>query len=188
MRIARAGLLPLLIFFAGPAIAQSKEDMKNYMTYMTPGAQQQMLAKSAGDWNAKLTLYMRAGAPGQTQQLTGTNKMIMGGRFLESKATGTFMGLPFEGVGVEGYDNLRKVFVYNWMDNMGTGMMYMEGNYDPATKSIAFTGNMTDPVTGKNTAVRQVITLTDDNNQLYQMYQMQDGKEFLAMEIQYTRK
>jgi hypothetical protein len=36
--------------------------------------------------------------------------------------------MPFEGISTLGYDNAKKTFFSTWIDNMGTGMMVMEGN------------------------------------------------------------
>ena len=35
-------------------------------------------------------------------------KWIMGGRYLEQTATGTSMGQEFHGMGLMGYDNMKK--------------------------------------------------------------------------------
>jgi hypothetical protein len=39
-----------------------------------------------------------------------------------------------------GYDNAKKKFVSTWIDNMGTGMMTAEGEWNPSKKSIEFKG------------------------------------------------
>ena len=39
---------------------------------------------------------------------------------------------------VEGYDNVKKKFLASWIDNMGTGIMNLEGTYDAATKSLTY--------------------------------------------------
>ncbi len=36
------------------------------------------------------------------------------------------MGMPFEGMGIDGYDNLAKQYVSTWVDNMGTGIMNID--------------------------------------------------------------
>ena len=117
-----------------------------------------------------------------------TNKMILGGRYQEAKHTGDFQGMPFEGISTLAWDNLLKKFVTTWIDNMGTGMMVMEGKWDQVTKSANFTGKMTDPMAGKEINVRQVLTIVDDNTQELDQYQEKDGKEFKAMHIRLTRK
>ena len=114
--------------------------------------------------------------------------MIMGGRYQESKHTGSFMGMPFEGFSLVGYDNAKKMFVTSWIDNMGTGMMFMEGKWDDKTKTIQFTGKSTDPTTGRDVAVRETFTWIDNNKQKMEMFMTQEGKEFKTMEILFTRK
>lgn len=98
------------------------------------------------------------------------------------------MGMPFEGYSITGYDNAKKVFVSSWIDNMGTGIMFMEGKWDEKTKTVHFTGKTTDPSTGKDTQVRQVFTWLDNNRQKMEMFMTQGGKEYKSMEISLTRK
>jgi hypothetical protein len=98
------------------------------------------------------------------------------------------MGQPFEGVGTVGYDNAKKVFVSTWTDNMGTGIMYMEGPWDEATKTITMKGKQTDPTTGKDMDVRQTVKIIDDKTQQVEMFSTQNGTEFKTMEIALKKK
>lgn len=50
------------------------------------------------------------------------------------------MGMPFEGHGTLAYDNHRKMFVSTWIDNMGSGIMVLEGTYDDASKTLTLMG------------------------------------------------
>jgi hypothetical protein len=171
--------------------ANAQEDsatMKKWMEFMMPGKFHEMLAKDNGQWDEEITLWMAPGAPPTTSTATAENKMIMGGRYQHSMHRGTFAGMPFEGMSIVGYDNLRKVFVSSWVDNMGTGIMYMEGKWDPASRSIHFEGKMSDPMAGKEVPVREVFKIVDDNNQLLTMYNTVNGKELKAMEIKFKRK
>jgi hypothetical protein len=170
------------------AIAQNQDDMKAMMAYMTPGDVHKMMAKSAGTWTGAISMWMQPGA--QPMTMTGDSKieMILGGRYLQEKSTGTMMGMPFEGQGTTAYDNAKKIFISTWIDNAGTGLMYLEGKWDDANKSINFSGKMVDPSTGKDLAVREVLKFVDDNTHTLEMYITADGKEYKSMEIKYTRK
>jgi len=170
------------------ANAQSQDDMKAMMAYMTPGDQHKMMAKSVGDWTGYITLWSAPGA--QPTTMTGQShvEMILGGRYLQGKNTGNMMGMPFEGISITGYDNAKKVFFNSWIDNMGTGMMVLQGQWDNNTNSIEFKGAMVDPANGKDIPVREVMKIIDDNNQTMEMYSMANGKEFKAMEIKYVKK
>jgi hypothetical protein len=170
------------------ALGQSDAEMKAMMAYATPGEVHKMMAKSVGAWKGDVTMWMQPGAAPMTSTTEGINEMILGGRYLQGKNTGNFMGMPFEGISLIGYDNAKKMFVNSWVDNMGTGMMFLTGKWDEATKSITFKGSMVDPASGKDIAVREVMKFIDDNNQTLEMYGMMNGKEFKNMEIKLTRK
>jgi hypothetical protein len=161
---------------------------KAWMAYMTPGDVHKMIAKSDGQWKGDVTWWMAPGQQPMTSTATCTNTMIMGGRYQQSMNKGDMMGMPFEGMGLLGYDNAEKVFTYTWIDNMGTGTMTMKGTWDDATKSINFTGMMVEPMTGKEIPVKETFSITDDNHQVLQMFVAgPDGKDFKSMEIKYTR-
>jgi len=98
------------------------------------------------------------------------------------------MGMPFEGRSLVGYDNLRKVFQSTWVDNMGTGIMVMEGKYNESTKTINFKGTMVDAMTGKMENVRESFKIIDDKTQMMEMWMTKDGKEFKNMEIKFMKK
>jgi len=170
---------------------QSKQEadmMQKWTAYMTPGPMHQMMAKWNGDWNEEVTFWMTPGAPPTKNTSTCTNTMIMGNRYQETRHTSVMNGMQFEGRGILGYDNAKKVFTSTWIDNMGTGIMTLEGKWDDKNKTIHFTGTSIDPMTGKNENIREEFKLVDDNNQIMEMYMSQDGKEYKSMEIRFTRK
>lgn len=169
----------------------SATSMKNWMAYSTPGEMQKMLAKSDGTWTGETTMWMENGAKPMMSKSEATNKMMYGGRYQITNHKGDFMGMPFEGMSIVGYDNSKKKFVSTWIDNMGTGIMHSEGDWNASTKSVEFKGKMTDPSRpGKDCDFREVFTFVDDNNQKLEMYgpDSKTGKEYKTMEIKYTRK
>lgn len=161
--------------------------MKAWNEFMTPGQIHQMMAKDDGEWKTEISLWMEPGGAPATSTGKCVNKMIMGGRYQQSEFSGDFMGMPMEGLSTLGYDNAKKVFVSSWIDNMGTGLMLMEGKWDEGSKTIHFTGNQTDPMTGKDMPIRETFKYIDNNTQLMEMYSTHDGKEHKMMEIKFTR-
>ncbi len=186
--------LLLAVSFSGAMAQESKEtkqspEEKAWMAYMTPGKMHEMLGKSQGLWSEEVTMWMAPEAPPMKSTITGMNKMIMGGRYLQGMSRGSFNNMPFEGISVVGYDNAKNIFVSSWIDNMGTGMMYMEGKWNDATKTIEYKGSQPDPMTGKETAVRELYKIVDENNQFLEMFMTPaGGKEYKSMEIKFTRK
>lgn len=172
-----------------PTAKDSAAMMKAWTDYMTPGPAHNMLAKADGEWVAEMTMWMTPDAPPQKSTATSTNKMIMGGRYQHTTVKGDFGGMPFEGISTVGYDNSKKKFISTWLDNMGTGIMVMEGTWDSVNNVVNFSGTQTDPITGKECTMREVFKQVDANTQLMEMYATYPGgKEYKSMEITYRRK
>jgi hypothetical protein len=164
--------------------------MKAWQESMKPGEPHKMLAKSAGTWTGDVTMWMANGAPPMKSTSTSVNTMLFNGLYQQSKHSGDMMGSKFEGMSTTAYDNAEKQFVSTWIDNMGSGIMVMKGNWDEATKTINMTGTIRNPANGLDCNIREVFKVIDDNNQVMEMYgpDPQTGKEYKTMEIKYTRK
>jgi hypothetical protein len=150
--------LAVLMVCAGQSFAQTEAQQKAWEAYMTPGENHKTLAKDVGTWKTEMSSYMEPGKPPVKSTGTAEITMIMGGRYQQSVYKGDMMGMPFEGISVVGYDNAKKAFVNSWIDNMGTGIMYMEGKWDKSGKTVTYTGTCVNPETGKDMKVRQVLT------------------------------
>lgn len=192
-------LLIVPVFLIGPAFqhslnAQEKDAkeaamMQAWEAYMTPGPMHELLAEDAGEWEAEITHWTDPQAPPAKAKGTETCKMIMGGRYLQISFSGEFMGQPYNGMGLMGYDNAKKEFISTWVDDMGSGFMITRGSAPEETgKPLKMKGTMVDPMTGKDMKIREVITRIDENNRTMEMYMTHEGQEMKTMEIKYTRK
>jgi hypothetical protein len=193
--------LSLLSLAALPVLAQDNSkpanapamggggEMEAMMKAATPGEQQKKLSRFAGDWTFTNTFWMAPGQPPVTSTGTMHGVMLMNGRYVEHTWKGNMMGMPFEGRGTDAYDNVGKQYVSSWVDNMGTGIMHSTGTCDDAVKVCTYMAEMWDPMSGKKTSSRSVITWIDDNNFKNEMYGPgPDGKEAKMMEIMAKRK
>ena len=181
----------VIIMMAGliNASGQSESEMKAWTEYMTPGDMHKMMASWDGTWEGDVKMWMAPGQEPTLSKASSVNKMILGGRYQESRTTGNFGGMPLEGISTTSYDNWEKKFKNTWIDNFGTGIMYMEGTWNPSTKTIEFKGKSLDPMHGKNVDMRQTIKIIDNDTQLMEMYTTLDnGSEFKTMEITMKRK
>lgn len=178
----------ILVTFVSSLSAQTEAEQKAWQAYMTPGEAHKFLVASAGDWTEQITMWMDPAAPPTKTTTTSKSEMIMGGRYLVSKTTGNMMGMPFEGMSIMGFDNAKKVYTSTWIDNLGTGVISMEGTWDEATKSVNFKGKGIDPMNGKEVMMRQVIKVIDNDTQEFHMYDNKNGKEVKTMEIKSVRK
>jgi hypothetical protein len=172
-----------------PDSAQMAAMMARMMKIATPGPQHQMLAKLAGKWNFTMRMYMGGpGAPPSESNGTCDMQSLLGGRYLVQNAKGMVNGMPFEGMGINGYDNDMQKYVATWMDNMGTMIMTGTGTADSTGKIITFTYIYDDPMTGeKAKKSRQVLRIISNDELAYDMYDNQGGQEFKVGEIAYKR-
>src|SRR5262245_43182897 len=108
--------------------AEQKAEMEAMMKAMTPGEQHKLLDGMVGTFDTKITMWMEPGGEPQTSIGTSVNSWVMGNCEVMQKATGSFMGQPFEGVGYTGYDNVKKQYWGTWIDNFGTGVMISTGS------------------------------------------------------------
>ena len=162
---------------------------KNIKDYMTPGKEHQMIASWSGNWLGEATFWMKEGATPLKANFTIVNKMELGGRYQQSSLKTNLGGMPFEGMSTLGYDNAKKDFISTWIDNMGTGIIMMEGTWNETTKCLTLSGMETDPATGKEKNLRETIRVIDNDRQVTEMFEAEPGaKEFKTMEIFYTRK
>jgi hypothetical protein len=169
----------------------SQEELTAAMIKLaSPGPEHAALNPLAGSWKTTVkSFFGPAGPVSQPQVTEGTcdRNWAMGGRYLVSSYKGAFNGMPFEGMEVLGYDNMKKQYVSSWMDNMGTGIMQSWGGaMDPATKSFTLTGSAPDP-SGKEMTMREVTNIVDGNTYTMTMFATMGAQEQKVMEITYTR-
>ena len=168
--------------------AQTAEEMKAYQDFMTPGAMHKWMAKLNGTWEADIISYMNPTNPDKSKA-TNVTKTIMNGLYSVGDYTGNMMGMPFQGHSMMGYDNAKKVFVNTWVDNMGSGIIFMTGTYDDATKTLHLKGKQTNPMNGADVDIREEMKIIDDNSYTLIMYGAgMDGKEIKFMEGTFKRK
>jgi hypothetical protein len=174
-----------------------QEMMKQMMEMSKLNENHKLLADMNGNWNFAIKMWMNPdpNAKPQESKGTGTRKSLMGGRYVVMDVTGKMQmpdetgkmkDMQFKGMGIDGYDNVKKKFVSSWIDNMGTGIQFSEGSYDPATKTFTYTSEI-EMMPGMKIPVREVIKVPDNNRMVLEWYESHGGQEKKTMEINYTR-
>ena len=166
------------------------EMMAAWMKLAAPGEHHAQLKALAGSWKTVVKSWEGPGEP-KVSEGTCESTLMMDGRYLKEEYTGDFGGMPFQGIGITGYDNIKKKYVSSWVDNFGTGIMESEGTIDPAKKVITYHSKMPDPMnpmSGKMVPVKMTTRIVDDGSHIFTMYGNREGKEVRQMEITYTRK
>ena len=178
-----------LIIFAQDNKEEQAAAQQKWMEYMTPSESHKMMAKSVGEWATTMQMWESPDAKPMKSEGTCKSEMILGGRYMQSKYSGMVMGMPFEGISTDGYDNAKKVYINTWVDNMGTGIMHAEGKFDDASKTIVYNGTMFDPMQNKELTYRQTMQMVDDSHMVMEMFNTtKAGKEYKSMHIEYVKK
>jgi hypothetical protein len=160
-----------LVLGVGPAAAQ---DMPK------PGPEHEMLKKFEGQWNAK------ASFGGQESNGTISFKVTLGGFWLLEHYKAELGGMSFEGRGTTGYDPSKKKYIGTWVDSVNPRMMIMEGSFDKDGKLFTSTGDGF--MDGKPMKLKSVYEFKDNDNIVFTMYQVADGKDQQLFQINMTRK
>jgi hypothetical protein len=174
-----------------------QEMMKQMMEMSKLNENHKLLSSMDGSWTYNIKMWMNPdpNAKPQESKGTATRKSVMGGRYVVMDVTGK-MQMPdetgqmkemqFKGMGVEGYDNVKQKFVTSWIDNMGTGIQFSDGTYDPATKTLTYTSEI-EMMPGMKMPVREVLKLTDKDHMMLEWFETHGGQEKKTMEIAYSR-
>jgi hypothetical protein len=191
--VALIATLTCSAYAADPATPTmpSKEDMmKKFQEYSTPGEQHKKLAELAGEYTYTSKMWEAEGAKPMESKGTATFAMVLGGHFLQQNFKGQFMGQNFEGMGMIGYNNVKKQYETTWFDSMATGAMHFTGAYDAKKKTFASSGKETCPLTESHERdVRDELKTIDKNTMVYTMYSAFPGATKMAktMEVTYKR-
>jgi hypothetical protein len=171
-----------------PAQPSENDMMMAMMAAGQPNENHALLAKCAGTWTATCKFRMTPDAPWQESKGTMKSEMVFGGRFLKQAFTGDFGGMPFEGMGMMGYNNVTKQFEATWFDSMNTGATTFTGTYDASKKAYTMSGECCDPMDPtKKRKSRSVMTHNSPDKMTEEMFEIgDDGKAVKNMEIVYT--
>jgi len=185
-----------------PAAASAQPDqaemMKQMMELAKLNENHKLLTDLVGTWGYTVKMWMNPdpNAKPEVSKGTAVRKSMMDGRYFVMDVTGKMQmpgadgkmkNMTFKGMGIEGYDNVKKKFVGTWVDNMGTGIMMSEGTYDPATKTFTYTGEY-EAIPGMKQKIREVVKIVDKDHHTFEWYEDRGGQEAKTMEISYTRQ
>ncbi len=172
-----------------PAGADQDAMMKEWAKWAMPGEMHKHLEKLVGNWTVKTSMLMDPNAPPMESMGTAKNSWVLGGRWVRQEFTGDMMGMPFEGIGMTGYDNFKKEFISTWTDNMSTTMIRSTGTCNASGTEFNMSGIMDEPMTGeRDKKFRHVWKVTSADTHVFEAYDNIPGKgEVRVMELTYTR-
>jgi hypothetical protein len=181
-----------------PSAADMQKMMAQMMELAKLNENHKLLADMAGTWTYNIKMWMNPDPNAKPQESKGTaiRKPVFDGRYFVLEVGGKMQmpgpdgkmkDMDFKGMSIEGYDNVKQKFVATWVDNMGTGIEFSDGTYDPATKTFTYHLEM-EPTPGMKTKIREVVKIVDNDHHTLEWYETRGGPEAKTMEINYTRK
>jgi hypothetical protein len=173
----------------GPGKANAESAVDTLVRYAMPGPEHKLLNRIAGQWTVVVRYWMAAGAEPVESKGTCTRKWILGERFLLEELDGGNLALPFQGLGLYGYDSFEAKYTSAWLDTMNTSILTNLGTFDEAQAVVNFVGQYKDPWTGTKKNERGVLRfLGPDLHRLELHLSEKEGQEFKMLEMVYSRK
>jgi hypothetical protein len=170
-----------------PAAPSPDAAFAEFLKLNAPGEHHAHMKQLAGDWDCDVEMRMTPEQPWQKSKGKTHSETLLDGRYLGAEFSGDMMGMPFKGMSLMGYDNMKKKYFTAWIDSMSTGIMLFEGKCDGG-KVFTFTGEYEDPMTKRKSKIRQVTTVASPDKHTFEWYETPDGgKEFKSMTITYTK-
>ena len=108
---------------------------------------------------------------------------------LPDPTTGQMKKMPFEGMGMFGYDIYRHMYVGSWSDTMTTAILTMSGALDRSGKTLTFYGPMDEPmldIVGRT--VKYVFTVESPTKFVFSIYDLHAGENYKPLEITYEKQ
>jgi hypothetical protein len=127
--------------------------------------------------------------PPEVSEGTSEHTWVLGGRYVEQRFDGTFMGMPFSGIGYTGYDKYKKRYVGVWMDAAGTACSTRLARSTQEARSSRWPEEWTTSLLAKSLRFVKKMTFLNKDEILFEMWAPDPhGKDYLMMKIDYTRK
>ncbi|WP_432709186.1 DUF1579 family protein [Pedobacter sp.] len=148
-----------------------------WVAYMTPNEVHRMLSEYTGNFDVEISMWATEGKAPVKVKVAANNQMILGGRFLEVRQSGIMMDMDYQSITILGYNTSGKKMDLTSVTNMGTGILFLSGAWNPSTKIATLSGQMNSPDGGKTIRIIQVLRFIDKNTLVIQNIDQADGQK-----------
>jgi len=143
------------------------------------------LLECVGKWDCVMKLPSPDGSMAESKA-SEVNSAACGGLWVWSDFKAPeFMGQPFEGHGLVGYDPDAKRYVNYWVDSMSPYITTLTGTYDEKTKTLTASG-MSRDAAGAEMPMKESTTWKGDHSRVAN-FEFGTGEQTMKMELHYTR-
>ena len=172
-----------------PAMSpEMQAEMEAWMKLAQPAAHHKHLEPFVGSWKGAVTMWMAPDAEPMLETSAAEVSWILGDRFLEWKLVGNFVGSPFEGRAIEGFNNGENRYESIWLDNFGTLMLSYTGSCSDDGRSRKMVTEYRDPMSGGTIDYTSEYSWIDDDRFTYTAYIDKGDGAFKHLQIEYIRQ
>ncbi len=164
--------------------------MQEWMKYSEPDEHHKLMEPMVGSFTAVAKMWMDPTSSEPTvSNGTMESKWVLGGRFIKQHYISEFMGMPFEGIGMWGYDRYQERYTGYWWDTFGTTTYESKGSVNESGTTFTMYGVMQDPAQdGRLVRTRDVTRVINNDKHVMEMHHdLPDGSWMKVMEITFTR-
>ena len=164
-----------------PAIAETP-------SMADPSIEHERLAALTGEWTIVSKWHLNPDGPPEILTGGATTRSILGGRFVESRATSNG-AVSVESLTILGFDRRSSSYTFVGFDTLGTYSVTASGKYSDSEKAIVMSGSESDLGTGGTQRFKVRIRMAGENQFVLSFsFELAEGREFLAVESTYTRR
>lgn len=184
----------------GPEPMQAMmEGMKKWLATIEPGENHKHLAQFVGTWNTTTKMWW-GGPRSPAVETKGTSEVewVLGKRYVMEThkgetvmpdMTGSMKTVPYDGIGLTGYDNNKNIYVGTWVSSLSTELLTMTGTRDPSGKRFTSYGKMDEPMLDMvGRMVKYVTRIVSADTHVFEIYDLAAGDDYKVIEITYERK
>lgn len=173
-------------------VPPTPEQVARFRAAAEPGPEHATLARLAGEWDQTILVWPGPGTDPLEVRGESTNRLLLGGRFLEIAAAADWPGRPVEAATVVGFDRRRGEYTVIRMDSQGTYWVTASGLASSGGR-IVMSGTDEDPILG-HTQIYDIVLTIDGADRYVLEFIFHDemhtrgGGPFRALQIVSTRK
>ena len=182
-----------------PDSAEMKKMMEKWMATISPSEHHKHLNAFVGSWNTHSKMWWEGpGKPAVETDGTSEVKWVLGKRYIQEHYHGSMMmpdesggmaPVPYEGIGLTGYDNYKNLYIGTWANNLSTELLIRKGGRDPSGKLFTSYGTMDEAMLDvHDRMIKYVWRIINDDKHMLEIYDLHAGDGYKVIEITYTRK
>ncbi len=185
-------VIPGLLASGVAAQQLTAEQLARAQALTQPGPEHTRLAGLEGAWDTEIRVRATPDAEVVTTRASAENRMILGGRFLESRSVLEFFGMSGESITILGFDRRHGEYTALGLDTFGTYWVSAAGPPDGAGV-IVMRGEDDDPVLGHTQIYDFVLEIHDRDRYTFSVIfhdamHTQGRGPLKAVEIIHTRR